>query len=221
MYKFLEENSYIIMALVIVLILVYITKVQKKIEEFAWFRRAARSVSRGVKKAGRAAGGAIKKAVKKAVDKVKRKFKKIINKIKKAAMKVVNEFKKVFKKIGKAFKNLWNIIKKLPKKIMKFMGKILYTVSKTFGSFLWKGMVVIFKFIAKLTKNFILLITKPIRKHVMFVGAAFALFGSACGCAAYLYYIQLPKKQDNSDIPEIIDPDIITIPAEPEQPVVP
>jgi len=139
-------------------------------------------------------------------------------------MKVVNEFKKVFKKIGKAFKNLWNIIKKLPKKIMKFMGKILYTVSKTFGSFLWKGMVVIFKFIAKLTKNFILLITKPIRKHIMFVGAAFALFGSACGCAAYLYYIQLPKKQDNSDIPEIIeiiDPDIIPIPAEPEQPVVP
>ncbi len=221
MYKFLEENSYIIMALVIVLILVYITKVQKKIEEFAWFRKAARSVSRGVKKAGRAAGGAIKKAVKKAVDKVKRKFKKIINKIKKAAMKVVNEFKKVFKKIGKAFKKLWNIIKKLPKKIMKFMGKILYTVSKTFGSFLWKGMVVIFKFIAKLTKNLILLITKPIRKHIMFVGAAFALFGSACGCAVYLYYIQLPKKQDNSNIPEIIDPDIIPIPAEPEQPVVP
>ena len=188
MYKFLEKNSTVIIVLVAIFALIYAKQVRREIEHFAFVRRAWRGVKRGAKKVG----GAVKRAVKKAVDKVKR-----------AAMKVINAFKNVVKKITDSFKKLWKIIKSLPKKIKNFTGKILRNVGSAFGKMLWKGMVAIFTFIAKLTKNLVLLITKPIKKHIMFVSAAFLAFFTSMACAGYLYYEQMPKTEENIDNTQI------------------
>lgn len=212
MYKFLEKNSTVIIVLVAIFALIYAKQVRREIEHFAFVRRAWRGVKRGAKKVGRTVkrgakkvGGAVKRAVKKAVDKVK-----------KAAMKVINAFKNVVKKITDSFKKLWKIIKSLPKKIKDFTGKILRNVGSAFGKMLWKGMVAIFTFIAKLTKNLVLLITKPIKKHIMFVSAAFLAFFTSMACAGYLYYEQMPKTEENVDNTQIpMDETMVT-----QQPIV-
>jgi len=199
MYKFLEKNSTVIIVLVAIFALIYAKQVRREIEHFAFVKRAWRGVKRGARKVGRTVkrgakkvGGAVKRAVKKAVDKVKR-----------AAMKVINAFKNVVKKITDSFKKLWKIIKSLPKKIKNFTGKILRNVGSAFGKMLWKGMVAIFTFIGKLTKNLVLLITKPIKKHIMFVSVAFLAFFASIACAGYLYYEQMPKTEKNIDNTQI------------------
>ena len=189
MYKFLEENSYIVIALCAVFALVYVTKVQRKIEHFAFIRKAWGGIKRGVKNVA----NKIKNAVKRAVNKIKRTFKRLIDKIKRAAMKVIESFKQIFRKIGKVFKKLWGYIKNLPKHFSNFVGITMGSIASTFGGLLWKGMKKIFNFVAKLTKELVHKITKPIKNHIIFVSGAFLLFFCACGGAAYLVYSKMPE----------------------------
>jgi len=200
MYQFLEENSYVVIALCAVFALVYVTKIQRKIEHFAFLKKAWGGIKRGVSKGARAVSrgvknvaNKIKNAVKKAVDRVKREFKRLIDKIKNAAMKVIESFKGIIKQVGETFKKLWGHIKNLPKHFSNFVGTIMGTIASTFGNLLWGIMEKIFTFIAKLTKELVHKITKPLKNHIIFVSGAFLLFFCACGGAAYLVYSKMPQ----------------------------
>jgi phage-related protein len=205
MYKFLEENSYIVIALCAVFALIYVTKIQRKIEHFAFLKKAWRGVKRGVSKGARAVSrgvknvaNKIKNAVKRAVDRVKREFKKVIDNIRKTAMRVINSFKGIIKRVGETFKQLWGHIKSLPKHFSNFVGTTMGTIASTFGSLLWGIMEKIFTFIAKLTKELVHKITKPLKNHIIFVSGAFLLFFCACGGAAYLIYSKMPQDPEVS-----------------------
>ena len=58
-------------------------------------------------------------------------------------------------------------------------------------------MKLIFGFIARLTKNLIIRITKPLKKHIMFVSMSFAAFIISIGGAAFLFYSQMPVENNN------------------------